>query len=559
MSEPFEIGERIGDAVLLGEPFAHSSTFSVSHAAWLRHGAPRLVVVKRVHEHAMDAEEHLAFFLETLRMRAAMGAAHVPAVLQVLGRGGHALASVEENAGDVSIRELVRALARGGPTPLALGLVAASVMARAFASLASAAPGLHHAWAAVAPSGVRVGWSGEVRILTKPYPGPDQQVHGAAVGVVSASFQWLAPEIIVGGEGDALGPMFSVGMMLWEALTGRYPFGDESTLAVLRALIEDDVPDLATVRPDAPPALRALVSRATAKGRRRFGDWAEMVGAIDDALAEVEPLAAADVRAMLARAFPARFEEANRRDEAVARMGESELGVGVGAAEAPAEGSGVFVGGPYRVAAARESEAVASAPTALEPMTLAPWSVVSVGDGDDAGDDDVTLPRRVASAPATRAESLVAVAWGNDARPMARVDDTLLVDLQPVTCAEYARFVLATGHTAPAPWRGLVPRIEDEERPITNVTAHDAMAYARWAGKRVPTNEEWERAVRALGADRLGTGGVWEWTANGFKSFGWVVRGGAWRNRAAEPPRFENQSFEAGPAADVGFRCVADA
>lgn len=68
------------------------------------------------------------------------------------------------------------------------------------------------------------------------------------------------------------------------------------------------------------------------------------------------------------------------------------------------------------------------------------------------------------------------------------------VDKHEVTNEQYADFVHATGHREPSHWvNGRIPLGEDSE-PVVNVSYDDAQAYAAWAGKRLPTEIEWERA-----------------------------------------------------------------
>ena len=129
----------------------------------------------------------------------------------------------------------------------------------------------------------------------------------------------------------------------------------------------------------------------------------------------------------------------------------------------------------------------------------------------------------------------------------------LLVDVRPVTWGELARF-RADGSGGAA--SSMLTKGGNDE-PCTLMTFTEAEAYARWAGKRLPTEEEWTALVDALGAERLGVGEVWEWTSTTERG-GHVVRGGRWRDAWERPPSPRNRSHETARASDVGFRCVLD-
>ena len=104
------------------------------------------------------------------------------------------------------------------------------------------------------------------------------------------------------------------------------------------------------------------------------------------------------------------------------------------------------------------------------------------------------------------------------------------VDRFPVTNAQYAAFIAATRHPAPkywtqAPYMGVeVPfpiGIKHPTHPVVGVSYADALAYCEWAGKRLPTEAEWEKAARGglvnqnypwgneSSRDHANTAGVW--------------------------------------------------
>jgi gamma-glutamyl hercynylcysteine S-oxide synthase len=187
------------------------------------------------------------------------------------------------------------------------------------------------------------------------------------------------------------------------------------------------------------------------------------------------------------------------------------------------------------------------------------------------------------------------------------------IDRTPVTNLAYAEYVRETHAEPPMYWepdgegwwlRAAMGRAEpvDPNQPVIHIAWHEADAFARWAGKRLPTEFEWEAAACGADGERANLdqlafgcapagayadapsdcgavqmlGDVWEWTSSdfvaypGFRAFPYreysevffgdghkVLRGGAWATRRnAIRTSFRNWDLPERRQLFAGVRCA---
>ncbi len=174
--------------------------------------------------------------------------------------------------------------------------------------------------------------------------------------------------------------------------------------------------------------------------------------------------------------------------------------------------------------------------------------------------------------------------------------ESFYIDRFEVTNEQYSRFVRETNHRAPRYLR--YPQLNGSRQPVVGVGWGDAQAYCSWAGKRLPSEEEWEKAARGsdgrtwpwgnqpdpsryngrkqanyapvnVGSFPSGdspyglsdmAGNVWEMTSGTWKGSAKAMRGGSFLNPVGDvrvTVRWAASDEDRG-ANWLGFRCVMD-
>ncbi|NKB80403.1 MAG: SUMF1/EgtB/PvdO family nonheme iron enzyme [Nitrospirales bacterium] len=115
---------------------------------------------------------------------------------------------------------------------------------------------------------------------------------------------------------------------------------------------------------------------------------------------------------------------------------------------------------------------------------------------------------------------------GYNERPKRTVNTPAFwIDRFEVTNHQYQEFVATTGHRKPGPpsrYAKRLAQLRGPNQPVTYVSWYDADDFCRWVGKRLPTEVEWEKAMRGV------DGRLWPWGSQDVRhaaNFGWPEDG----------------------------------
>ena len=239
----------------------------------------REVAAKVMHEQYVHDEVFRERFRREARAMAQLSHPNLVNVYDFSASGGEVFLIMELITGG-TLREL---LAERGPMP---PHAAAAVMRGMLTGLSVAhAKGMVHR--DIKPDNVLIDTSsrvklsdfGLVRAAAETTQSTDQ-----IVGTVA----YLSPEQVDGGALTAASDVYSAGIVLFELLTGRTPFGGETPLAHAYARLRSDVPAPSSLIAGVPKLFDELVATATARNPHdRFHDAAEFLAALDDVASEL--------------------------------------------------------------------------------------------------------------------------------------------------------------------------------------------------------------------------------------------------------------------------------
>ena len=392
-------------------------------------------------------------------------------------------------------------------------------------------------------------------------------LNGGVVGTPA----YMSPEQGLGLPLDGRSDQYSLGVILYELVTGRVPYDAETPLAVVLKHIHEPLPPPRKLNPALAPELEDLLLRALAKNpSERFPSVAEFVQALQAALpetaaaptvesvvAESAPVGAAPVAGEPgppAEAAPAPppvvrvapgVSPAGRlrpvpREIVYAGLGVLALALAISAVLFLNRGGAEAQAAATRSAASTQTAVALAAAPAASP-TPRPATVVPVTGAASATATPTATPTRTPTA--TRTAPTPTATLGIGATRVSAIDgmvsvyvpagafrmgsteddasalpyerpqrdvilDAFWIDRTEVSNAQYA-LCLAAGRCRPLNSPNSGTRLgyftdpAYQDYPVIRVSWDDARRYCQWAGGRLPTEAEWEKAARGVEARRF--------------------------------------------------------
>ena len=271
-------------------------------------GVNKLLVVKELRAELKDDPEFLTMFLDEARIAARLNHPNVIQTYEVSSDGEHPVIVMEYLEGQ-SLGALLGRIGRK-VMPLDVHLYI----------LAQTLAGLHYAHELrdfdgtplgvvhrdVSPHNVFVTYDGQVKLVDFGIAKAAGSTSLTRAGVFKGKVAYAAPEQLASRPVDRRADVFSLGVMLWEAIAQRRLSAGEIEVAVMRRRVDGEDPKIKDVAPETPDELARICDKATALDPEgRYATAAELRAALEGYLETSKRVGAHDVGRLVETVFAA--------------------------------------------------------------------------------------------------------------------------------------------------------------------------------------------------------------------------------------------------------------
>ena len=238
----------------------------------------RPVAIKLLHGEIADDGHALERFRREARAVAQLSHPHIVTVIDAGEDDGRPYIVFEYVEGE-TLKERIKRLGR---LPIDEAVAYAIEIARAL----QCAHQNHIVHRDVKPQNVLIDAEGRAKVTDFGIARSLEEEGLTADGRVLGTTDYVSPEQALGHAVTGQSDVYSLGIVLWEMLTGEVPFRGENQVAVAMKHVREALPDVQARRPEVSSSLAAVLDRATAKHlERRYTGTAELIADLEDVLA----------------------------------------------------------------------------------------------------------------------------------------------------------------------------------------------------------------------------------------------------------------------------------
>jgi eukaryotic-like serine/threonine-protein kinase len=238
----------------------------------------RQVAVKLMNREVASDSDQLERFRREARAVAQLSHPHIVGVIDAGEDDSRPYIVLEYVEGE-TLKDRIR---RMGRLPIPEAVAYAIEIARAL----GAAHSRHIVHRDVKPQNVLIDEEGSAKVTDFGIARTLEEDGLTADGRVLGTTDYVSPEQALGQHVNGQSDLYSLGVVLYEMLTGEVPFKGENQVAVAMKHVREEVPDVQLKRPEVSAALAAVLDTATAKRQEdRYADDAELIADLEDVLA----------------------------------------------------------------------------------------------------------------------------------------------------------------------------------------------------------------------------------------------------------------------------------
>lgn len=294
-------------------------------------GFERLVAIKVLHPHLAYEQEFISMFLDEARLAARIRHMHVVPTLDISDSPGDGYFLVMEYIEGDHLGALLGRAAKQGERlsqPFVCRVLFDTLQGLSAAHRLTDEHGkpLKLVHRDVSPHNILVGTDGIARLTDFGVAKADVRMASTRAGQFKGKLSYMAPEQASSGETDQRSDLFSIGIILWESLTGRRLFKGESNAATLNKLLNGTIAKPSQICPELEQFDDVVMKALSRNPNGRFQNADEFAEALDKAAARSGVAKTRDV-AEVVRALDAEKlqDERQRVRDAIEMLGHAEI------------------------------------------------------------------------------------------------------------------------------------------------------------------------------------------------------------------------------------------